>query len=100
MAGNPFAAIGEAELGARRESDRMTNLDQEQDGTRHCPAGNAKDENEERPWDGNRLMRADLRLGARNALYTIRRTSEQSKEANSKETDGRTSKQANKQRDR
>ena len=91
MAGNPFAAIGEAELGARRESDRMTNLDQEQEGTKHCPAGNAKDENEERPWDGNKLLRAVLRLGARNALYTIRRTSEQGKQAKRK-----ASEQANK----
>ena len=31
MAGNPFAAIGEAELGTRRESDRMMNLDQERE---------------------------------------------------------------------
>ena len=71
MAGNPFAAIGEAELGTRLESGLMTNLDQEQEGTRHCPAGNAKDENEERPWDGNKLLWADLRFGARNALYTM-----------------------------
>ena len=79
MAGNPFAAIGEAELGPGQED------------TRHCPAGNAKDENEERPWDGNKLLRAVLRLGARNALYTIRRTSEQSKQAKRK-----ASEQANK----
>ena len=59
MAGNPFAAIGEAKLGPG------------QNDTRHGPAGNAKDENQERPWDGNKLLRSVLRLGARNALNTI-----------------------------